>query len=293
MTITGQSSLDKDDIDQMVKDAEAHAEEDRQRREEAEVRNKADTLVYQTEKLLKEQGDKIAGDEKTSGRGRTWPTLKSAIGGTDIEAIKTATEALMTASQELHPEALRRGGRRRPRRRGGGDGAGASQPSDDDVVDAEIVDDEQSGVGRPMADVQPERRARRRRRRGRRGRAPRRRRRRRSTPRSTVETLVADLERRHRRARRVPRRLPARRRPTSRTSASRRSDAATTRSRARPARLVERLLPVLDACDGALAHGATEVEPIAAALLGALEKEGLERVDPIGEVVRPHRRTRR
>ena len=66
MTITGQSSLAKDDIEQMVKDAEAHAEEDRRRREEAEVRNQADTLVYQTEKLLKEQGDKISGDEKAA-----------------------------------------------------------------------------------------------------------------------------------------------------------------------------------------------------------------------------------
>ena len=70
MTITGQSSLDKDDIDQMVKDAEAHAEEDRQRREEAEVRNNADTLVYQTEKLLREQGDKVSADEQGDGRGR-------------------------------------------------------------------------------------------------------------------------------------------------------------------------------------------------------------------------------
>src|SRR3546814_7293702 len=65
MTITGQSSLDKDSIDQMVRDAEAHAEEDRKRREEAEVRNNADTLLYQTEKLLKEQGDKLEGDEKS------------------------------------------------------------------------------------------------------------------------------------------------------------------------------------------------------------------------------------
>ena len=73
MTITGQSSLDKDDIDQMVKDAEAHAEEDRQRREEAEVRNNADTLVYQTEKLLKEQGDKISATRRTKSR-RASPT---------------------------------------------------------------------------------------------------------------------------------------------------------------------------------------------------------------------------
>src|SRR6476619_6612880 len=64
ITITGQSSLDKDTIEQMVRDAEAHAEEDARRKEEAEVRNNADTLVYQTEKLLREQGDKITGDEK-------------------------------------------------------------------------------------------------------------------------------------------------------------------------------------------------------------------------------------
>src|SRR3954462_15665119 len=64
MTITGGTALGKDEIDRMMKEAEAHAEEDRQRREEAEVRNQADTLVFQTEKLLKEQGEKIAGDEK-------------------------------------------------------------------------------------------------------------------------------------------------------------------------------------------------------------------------------------
>src|SRR3546814_3384675 len=64
MTITGQSSLAKDDIERMVKDAEAHAEEDARRREEAEARNQGDTLVYQTEKLLKAQGEKLSGDEK-------------------------------------------------------------------------------------------------------------------------------------------------------------------------------------------------------------------------------------
>ena len=100
MTITGQSSLTKDDIDQMVKDAEAHAEEDRQRREEAEVRNKADTLVYQTEKLLREQGDKISADERAAVEGPL-ADLKTALAGTDLEAIKTATETLMTASQSF------------------------------------------------------------------------------------------------------------------------------------------------------------------------------------------------
>ncbi len=79
MTITGQSSLDKTVIDQMVKDAEAHAEEDRQRKEEADVRNQADTLVYQTEKLLKDQGDKVPGDEKAAVESAL-SDLKSAVG---------------------------------------------------------------------------------------------------------------------------------------------------------------------------------------------------------------------
>ena len=100
MTITGQSSLAKDDIERMVRDAEAHAEDDRQRREEAEVRNTADTLVYQTEKLLKEQGEKFEGSEKddveTALKG-----LKDALGGTDLEAIKDSTEKLVGVSQSF------------------------------------------------------------------------------------------------------------------------------------------------------------------------------------------------
>jgi molecular chaperone DnaK len=141
MTITGQSSLDKDAIDQMVKDAEAHAEEDRQRREEAEVRNNADTLVYQTEKLLKEQGEKLEGDEKAAVEEHL-ATLKSAISGSDTDAIKTATEALMTSSQGF-TQKLYDAAAAADREAGAGP-ASSTQPSDDDVVDAEIVDDEQS-----------------------------------------------------------------------------------------------------------------------------------------------------
>jgi molecular chaperone DnaK len=136
MTITGQSSLDKDAIDQMVRDAEAHAEEDRQRREEAEVRNNADTLVYQTEKLLKEQGEKLEGDEKTQVEEHL-AALKSAISGTDTDAIKSATEALMTSSQGF-TQRLYEAAAQSDREAGS---AGASQPSDDDIVDAEVVDD--------------------------------------------------------------------------------------------------------------------------------------------------------
>jgi molecular chaperone DnaK len=137
MTITGQSSLDKNTIEQMVKDAEAHADEDRRRREEAEVRNNADTLVYQTEKLLKEQGDKLEGEEKTQVEEHL-AALKGAISGTDVEAIKTATEALMTSSQGFTQRLYDAAAQADREATGGG---GTSQPSDDDVVDAEIIDD--------------------------------------------------------------------------------------------------------------------------------------------------------
>ena len=139
MTITGQSSLDKDAIDQMVKDAEAHAEEDRQRKEQAEVRNNADTLVYQTEKLLREQGDKIEGEEKEKVESAL-AELKEKLGSDDLEAIKSATEALMTASQTFSQQLYEQAAAENAGpAAGGGDG---SAPDDDEVVDAEIVDDE-------------------------------------------------------------------------------------------------------------------------------------------------------
>src|ERR1700749_4021558 len=100
MTITGQSSLAKDDIERMVRDAEAHAEDDKARREEAEVRNSADTLVYQTEKLLKEQGEKFEGSEKTDVESAL-QGLTDSLAGPDTEAIKAATEKLAVGVQEL------------------------------------------------------------------------------------------------------------------------------------------------------------------------------------------------
>jgi molecular chaperone DnaK len=145
MTITGQSSLAKDDIERMVKDAEAHADEDRRRREEAEVRNQADTLVYQTEKLLKEQGDKISGDEKSAVEAKLGD-LKGALGGSDVEAIRNATDALMSASQtftqKLYEAASAESAASGGPAGGAGTDSGASEPADDEVVDAEIVDDE-------------------------------------------------------------------------------------------------------------------------------------------------------
>jgi molecular chaperone DnaK len=146
MTITGQSSLAKDDIERMVRDAEAHAEDDRQRREEAEVRNTADTLVYQTEKLLKEQGEKFEGTEKDDVESAL-KGLKDALAGTSLEAIKDATEKLVGVSQSFsqrlyeQASASQSTGGAGPDGAAGGEGA-AEGGSDDDVVDAEIVDEQ-------------------------------------------------------------------------------------------------------------------------------------------------------
>ena len=145
MTITGQSTLDKDSIDQMVKDAEAHADEDKQRREEAEVRNNADSLVYQTEKVLRDQGENISDDDKAAVEGPLGE-LKSALEGNDTEAIKTATEALMTASQAFSQklyEAAAKDANAAGTSASGQD-AGTGSVDDDDIVDAEIVDEDDS-----------------------------------------------------------------------------------------------------------------------------------------------------
>ena len=141
MTITGQSSLNKDQIDQMVRDAEAHAAEDARRRDEAETRNKADSLVYQTEKLLADQGDKLSPEDRNNVEARL-ADLKTAIAGTDMDAIRSATDALMTASQEFSQKLYEQAAA--SEQAAGGPGAGASAPKDDEVVDAEIVDDEES-----------------------------------------------------------------------------------------------------------------------------------------------------
>jgi molecular chaperone DnaK len=147
MTITGGTALGKDDIDRMVHDAELHAEEDRQRREEAEVRNNADSLVYQTENLLKEQGDKVSADER-SRIDEALKRLKDALAGTDIDAVKSAHEGLLGASQEFAQRLYQSVQAQQQAASGGGDAgagaAGSQAPSDDEVADAEIVDDERS-----------------------------------------------------------------------------------------------------------------------------------------------------
>jgi molecular chaperone DnaK len=144
MTITGQSSLAKDDIDRMVRDAEAHAEDDRARREEAEVRNSADTLVYQTEKLLKDQGEKFEGTEKDDVQTAV-ANLKDALAGTNVEAIKDATEKLVGVSQSFSQRLYEQASQTQ-NAPSGGDGSGgtsdAGGSSDDEIVDAEIVDEQ-------------------------------------------------------------------------------------------------------------------------------------------------------
>ena len=104
MTITGGSALSKDEIDRMMKDAEAHAEEDKQRREEAEVRNQGDSLIYQTEKFLKENEDKFTEGESAEKKAEVesaMAELKTALAGTDTSAIKSATEKVSELSQQL------------------------------------------------------------------------------------------------------------------------------------------------------------------------------------------------
>ncbi len=134
MTITGGSSLSEEDIERMVKDAEEHAAEDKVRREEAETRNQAEQMAYSTEKLIKDNEDKLPEDVKTEVQADV-DELKAALAGEDAAAVKEASEKLATSSQKL------------------GEAIYANQPAegeeeasteaDEDVVDAEVVEDEE------------------------------------------------------------------------------------------------------------------------------------------------------
>ena len=135
ITITGQSAMSPDEIERMVADAESHAAEDARRREEAEVRNNADTLVYQTRKLLDEQGDSIAAEDKEAVEAAL-AAATEAIESDDLDAIRSSTEALAAASSEFSQKLYEAAAAS-----AGAEGA-AGGGSDDDVVDAEIVDEE-------------------------------------------------------------------------------------------------------------------------------------------------------
>jgi molecular chaperone DnaK len=144
MTITGGSALPRDDIDRMVKDAEAHAEEDKSRREEAEVRNQAETLVYQTEKFVKDNDEKVPAEIKEKVNAAI-KDANEALKGTDINAIKSAVEKLSTEAQAIGPAIYGQQGAGAEGAAPGGAAGGAPGPdasgAADDVVDAEIVDE--------------------------------------------------------------------------------------------------------------------------------------------------------
>ncbi len=139
MQITGGSALGKDDIDRMMREAEQHADEDRQRREEAEVRNQAESLVYQTEKFVKENDEKLPADVKESVNA-SLAEVQEALKGTDTAAIKSAMEKLATESQKLGAALYQQQGAEGAAP-GAAPGAGP-QDGADDVVDAEIVDED-------------------------------------------------------------------------------------------------------------------------------------------------------
>ncbi|MBE2998854.1 molecular chaperone DnaK [Nocardiopsis sp. HNM0947] len=145
VTISGGSAMSKEDIDKMVHEAEEYAEEDRKRREEAEVRNNAESLVHQTEKVISENEDKVPADVRSETESAI-AELKTALEGTDTEAIRQASEKVAMASQKIGSAIYSQG-----EQAGGAEGAeqaGAQDASteDADVVDAEIVD-EDNGKG--------------------------------------------------------------------------------------------------------------------------------------------------
>ncbi|MFE2183025.1 molecular chaperone DnaK [Streptomyces sp. NPDC059455] len=149
MTVTGGSALPKDDIDRMMREAEQYAEEDHKRREAAETRNQAEQLVYQTDKFLKDNEDKVPGEVKTEVE-EALAELKEKLKGEDTAEIRTATEKVAAVSQKLGQAMYAN------TEAGGPDAAGAAAgdagtagqaKADDDVVDAEIVDDDKADKG--------------------------------------------------------------------------------------------------------------------------------------------------
>ncbi|PWJ55853.1 molecular chaperone DnaK [Quadrisphaera granulorum] len=146
MTISGGSALSKEDIERMVKDAEAHAEEDAKRREEAEVRNSAEQLAYSTEKFVSDNTDKLPEDGVTRVR-TAIAELKTALEGDDIDAVKTKQEELAKVSQDLGSALYSQGegGAAGASAGAGASGAASASSAQDDVVDAEVVDDDSEG----------------------------------------------------------------------------------------------------------------------------------------------------
>ena len=136
ITISGSTALSDDEVDRMVKDAEAHAEEDKKQKEEVEVRNQTDSLCYSTEQTLNELGDKVSAEVKSKAE-TAIADAKKALEGSDVEAIKAAGESLQSVAYELAQVVYADAQQQT-------DGAAGAQSADDDVVDAdyEVVDDE-------------------------------------------------------------------------------------------------------------------------------------------------------
>jgi molecular chaperone DnaK len=143
ITITSTSGLNKEDIEKAVREAQAHEAEDKQRREEIEIRNKADNLAYATEKSLKELGDKIPASTRSDLEAKV-KAVRDALAGTDIEAVKRSSEELMQASHKMAEEAYKAAGAAGEQQQGapgpeaGAPGAGQAGGKKDDVVDAEF-----------------------------------------------------------------------------------------------------------------------------------------------------------
>ena len=134
ITITGQSSLDQDKIDQMIADAEAHANEDRERKEEAETRNTADSMIYQTEKMINDNADKLGEEEKTDIEEKI-ATLKTSLesDAMDLESVKNAMEELTIASQGFAQRLYETASQE----------AEAQEDESEDIIDAEIIDEDE------------------------------------------------------------------------------------------------------------------------------------------------------
>lgn len=135
MTITGGSSLSKEDIERMVKEAEEHAAEDKKRREDQDLRNGAEQMVYQTEKLIKENDEKLPEDVKTTVQADV-DALKTALAGEDIDAIKAANDTLNESAMKLGEAIYAASSAEQATE-------GEEATTNEDVVDAEVLDEEE------------------------------------------------------------------------------------------------------------------------------------------------------
>ncbi|MEU7298579.1 Hsp70 family protein, partial [Streptomyces exfoliatus] len=144
MTVTGGSSLPKDDIERMVREAERYAEEDHRRREAAETRNQGEQLVYQTEKLLRDSGDQVPGEVRSEVEAALVGLKEKLRSEEDTAGIRTAVERLNTAAQKIGTAMYARA---QDSEAGAGPAAGGGAGDEEDVVDAEIVDEDKREGG--------------------------------------------------------------------------------------------------------------------------------------------------